>query len=223
MKKEYVKVSLIMNIIIFALVLLASIIMFTGYKFMEGPAILLESSKLGMFRFFTVDSNIFMGVISFIFIIKDIEFLKGKIKDIDKRYYILKLMSTVAVAITFFVVFTYLGPISKGGIMSMLLNSNLFFHLVIPVLSMLTFTLFEGTYKLELKDIYYGVVPTVLYSIYYLINVLVHIENGKVSPIYDWYWFVQGGLWNAFIVAPLMIVISCFISLILWRLNRVDK
>ena len=223
MKKEYVKVSLIMNIIIFALVLLASIIMFTGYKFMEGPAILLESSKLGMFRFFTVDSNIFMGVISFIFIIKDIEFLKGKIKDIDKRYYILKLMSTVAVAITFFVVFTYLGPISKGGIMSMLLNSNLFFHLVIPVLSMLTFTLFEGTSKLELKDIYYGVVPTVLYSIYYLINVLVHIENGKVSPIYDWYWFVQGGLWNAFIVAPLMIVISCFISLILWRLNRVDK
>ena len=223
MKKEYVKVSLIMNIIIFALVLLASIIMFTGYKFMEGPAILLELSKLGMFRFFTVDSNIFMGVISFIFIIKDIEFLKGKIKDIDKRYYILKLMSTVAVAITFFVVFTYLGPISKGGIMSMLLNSNLFFHLVIPVLSMLTFTLFEGTSKLELKDIYYGVVPTVLYSIYYLINVLVHIENGKVSPIYDWYWFVQGGLWNAFIVAPLMIVISCFISLILWRLNRVDK
>ena len=223
MKKEYVKVSLIMNIIIFALVLLASIIMFTGYKFMEGPEILLESSKLGMFRFFTVDSNIFMGVISFIFIIKDIEFLKGKIKDIDKRYYILKLMSTVAVAITFFVVFTYLGPISKGGIMSMLLNSNLFFHLVIPVLSMLTFTLFEGTSKLELKYIYYGVVPTVLYSIYYLINVLVHIENGKVSPIYDWYWFVQGGLWNAFIVAPLMIVISCFISLILWRLNRVDK
>ena len=223
MKKEYVKISLLMNTIIFILVVIASTIMFTGFKFMEGPTMALESTKLGMFRFFTVDSNIFMGIASFVFIIIDIKYLTGKIKDIDKKYYILKLMATTGVAVTFFVVFAYLGPISPGGISSTLLNSNLFYHLVIPVLSILTFILFEGTNKLKLKDVWYGLVPVAIYSVYYLINVLVHIENGAVSVLYDWYWFIQGGLWLTFIVIPIMFMCTSFISLLLWRLNRIEK
>ena len=197
--------------------------MFSGIRFMEGPDIALAATKLSMFKFFTVDSNIFMGVAALIFIVKDIEFLCGKVKDINKGYYMLKLMATAAVSVTFFVVFAYLGPISKGGINSMLLNANLFFHLVIPVLSILTFTLFEGTNKLKLKDICCGLLPVIMYSAFYITNIIVHIENGVVSPLYDWYWFVQNGLWTAFIVAPLMIVITLFISLLLWRLNRVEK
>ena len=221
MKKEKVIVSLIMNILIFILVVLASIIMFTGFRFMEGPVAVLTASKLAMFRFFTVDSNIFMGIVSFIFIIKDIELLSGKIKEISKKYYILKLMSTTAVGLTFFVVFTYLIPIS-GSIMLMLLNSNLFFHLVVPVLSILTFILFEGT-DLKFKDSLYGIIPTVIYAVYYVTNILVHVENGKVAPIYDWYWFVQGGLWMAFIVVPLILLVSWIISLFLYKLNKVVR
>ncbi len=221
MKKQKVVVSLIMNIIIFIFVIFASIVMFTGFRFMDGPNMVLTANKLGMFRFFTVDSNIFMGIISFIFIIKDIELLTGKIKEIDKKYYILKLMSTTAVGLTFFVVFTYLIPIT-GSVMLMLLNSNLFFHLVIPVLSMLTFILFEGV-DLKLKDTLYGIVPTIVYATYYVINILVHVENGTVAPIYDWYWFVQGGIWTAFIVAPLILLVSWVISLVLYKLNKIVR
>ena len=137
--------------------------------------------------------------------------------------YILKLMATVGVALTFATVFAYLGPISPGGIISMLLNSNLFFHLLIPVVSMVNFVAFERTNKLKIKHTVLGIIPMLLYAIFYMCNVLIHMENGKVSTVYDWYWFVQGGVWQLFIVLPLMIAVTYIISLILWRLNKKIK
>lgn len=210
--------SLILNILITLLTIFASIIMFTGIKITHGAEPLLEISKIEMFKFFTVDSNIFIGIISLLFAIKEI-----KNEEITKNMYRLKLMSTTAVTLTFIIVFTYLGPISKDGIKSMLQNSNLFFHLIIPVLSIINLTLFEKTDKLKRKDTLYGIIPTVIYALFYLTNILIHVENGKVSPIYDWYWFVQGGLKTAIIVAPTIILITYIISLILWKINRKEK
>lgn len=208
------KKSLILNIVIVLLTIFASIIMFTGIKLTSGAEPLLETSKIGMFKFFTVDSNIFMGLISLLFIIKTL-----KNKEITKNMYILKLMSTTSVTLTFLVVFLYLGPISKDGIKSMLQNSNLFFHLIIPVLSIITFIKYEKT-NLKLKDTIYGIIPTIIYTLFYTTNVLIHTNNGKVSPIYDWYWFVQNGVKQAIIVLPLIILITYAISLTLYKLNR---
>jgi len=212
------KLSLILNIIIVILTIFASFLMFTGIKITHGAEPILETTKIGMFKFFTVDSNIFMGIIALIYAIKEITN-----KEITKTMYKLKLMATTAVSLTFIIVFTYLGPISKDGIISLLQNSNIFFHLVIPVLSIITFTLFERTNKLKFKDSLYGIIPTIIYAVLYLINILIHMENGKVSPVYDWYWFVQNGVKTAIIVAPMIIIISYIISLILWKLNRKEK
>ena len=129
-------------------------------------------------------------------------------------------MATVSVGLTFFTVFGYLGPIAEGGIFSLLKNSNLFLHLIIPVLSMVNFSIFEKTNKLKFKYSFLGVIPTMVYSIFYLTNVLAHIENGKVSPIYDWYWFVQGGVWTAVIVVPVIFILTYLISLIICRCNK---
>ena len=178
----------------------------------------LESNKLGMFRFFTVDSNMFMGIVSLIFIFKEIELLKGK--EIEKKYYILKLMSTTSVGLTFLVVFAYLGPITEYGIKSMVTNSNLFFHLLIPLISMINFVFFEKTDKLKLKDTKYGLIPMFIYALFYITNILIHMENGKVSTVYDWYWFVQNGIWTIVIVIPVIFSITYLISLIMWKLNR---
>ena len=197
------KISFVLNIIIVLMVVVASIIMFTGFKFMHGPTPILESTKLGMFRFFTVDSNLFMGIVSLIFIIGMLKY-----KEIPKWMYILKFMGTCGVTLTFVVVFVYLGPIAKDGIISLLQNSSLFFHLLIPIVSIITFCFFENTKLLSFKESFYGLVPCLLYSLYYVTNILVHMENGKVSTKYDWYWFVQNGVWTAFIVAPL------------WRINK---
>lgn len=222
MENKKIKVSLAINIMIVIFTVIACIIMFTGFKFMEGEYVL-ESTKIGMFRFFTVDSNIFMGIVALIFAIKEIKFLKGKIDEISTRTYSLKLMATVSVGLTFFTVFGYLGPIAEGGLFSLLKNSNLFLHLIIPVLSMVNFSLFEKTNKLKFKYSFFGVIPTIIYSTFYLINVLVHIENGKVSPIYDWYWFVQGGIWQVYIVFPSMLIFTYIISVALWRINKKKK
>ena len=218
MKK--IKISIILNLIIVLLVLLSSIIMFTGIKFMAGPDIVLESTKLGMFRFFTVDSNLFMGLVALIMMIQEIKLLKGTIKKIDKKYYILKLMGTTAVSLTFITVFGYLGFIAENGLISLLLNSNLFFHLIIPITCIITFIGFERCKELVMKDTLWGIVPTLIYGIYYLLNILMHMENGMISHKYDWYWFVQGDIKAMFFVFPLMLFISYSISLFLWKVNK---
>ena len=215
-----IKVSLIINMLIVVLTFVASLIMFTGFRFMHGYEVVLESTKIGMFRFYTVDSNLFMGLVSLLLAIKEINILKGRQKEIPKKYYILKLMSTSAVGLTFFIVFAYLGPISKGGIASMLMNSNLFFHLIIPVVSIMEFILVEKTDKLSFKDTKYALVPTLIYGIYYLSNVLMHMENGKFSPEYDWYWFVQNGVWTSLIVVLVIFLIAYIIGVLIWKLNR---
>lgn len=217
MKK--IKIALFLNTLIVILTIISSIIMFTGFKFMYDYELVLESNKISMFKFFTVDSNMLMGLVSLIFIVKEVELLKNK-KQIEKKYYLLKLMSTTAVGLTFLVVFAYLGPLTKYGIKAMITNSNLFFHLIIPVISILNFILFEKTDELNLKDVKYGIIPTFIYSIFYITNIVIHMENGKVSTVYDWYWFVQNGVWTTIIVVPVIFGITYLISLIIWKLNR---
>lgn len=218
MKK--IKISIMLNTIISILALIATLIMFTGFKFMSGATPVLETTKLGMFKFFTVDSNIFMGVISIIFLIYEIKLLKGNIKEIPSIIYVLKLMSTVGVTLTFIVVFAYFVPITNFKILPMIMNSNLFFHLIIPVLSVINFIFFEATNKLEYRYIFMGLIPSFMYGIFYLTNILIHIENHKVSVKYDFYYFVQNGIWASAIVIPIIFLITYIISLMLWKLNR---
>lgn len=218
MKK--MKVSFVLNIIIVIFTILASIMMFTGFKFMHGMEPVLEVTKLGMFKFFTVDSNLLVGISSLILAIYERRLLNNKITIIPVKYYILKFISTVSVSLTFLVVFFYLGPISPNGISSMLQNSNLFFHLIIPLLSIVSFILFEYHDNFKFKYILYSVIPTIVYEVFYLINALIHMENGKVSPKYDWYYFIQGGLWQIIIMIPLMIFITYVIGIMLWIANK---
>lgn len=219
MNKKYIKISIVLNILIVVLTIFASLTMFLGIRYM-GDDILLATSKIGMFKFFTVDSNLFQGIISFIFMIYEIKLLKGSIKELPKILYILKLIATVGVTLTFLTVFGYLGFIVDGGVIVLLKNSNLFFHLITPLLSIITFTLFEKTNKLSFKHTFIGTSSTIIYSIFYTTNVFIHINNGKVDPIYDWYYFVQGGLHQTFFVLPIMLIFSYIISLLLWYFNR---
>lgn len=220
MNKKMIKYSLITNSIIVVFTIISSLSMIFGIRFMSGNEIVLDVSSIGMFKFFTVDSNIFMGIVSLIFVVKEVKILNGYKCEFKKVDYILKLMSTTAVGLTFFVVFAYLGPISEYGVSSLLMNSNLFFHLIIPVLSITSFILFEKVNPLEFKHTKFGLIPTGIYGLGYLINVLFHMQNGKVSPEYDWYWFVQNGVWTAIIVIPVILAITYIICVILFKLNK---
>ena len=217
------KISMILNYIIFILVMTATIIAFTGIKFMYGEEPVLESSTLGIFRFFTFDSNLLMGITSLIFASKEKKVLSGEIKDIPTWLYILKLVSTVSVTLTFVVVLVYLAPILEGGLMSLLQNSNLFFHLIIPVLSITTFIFFEKTRKILFINNVCSLFPVITYGLFYFINVFIHLENGKALPKYDWYHFAQNGLNQAYYIAPIMLSLTFIISVLIWIINKKNK
>lgn len=185
MKK--IKVSLILNILIVLLVILATIFMFTGFKFMPGGS-LLEVSKVEMFKFYTVDSNILMGIVSLIFIIYEKKLLKNKIKEIPKKVYILKLIATSGISLTFITTSFFLAP--TYGFYAMFNNSNLLFHLVVPVLSIITYIFFEK-HDNKYKYAILGIIPMFLYSIFYTTNILIHLNNGGLTFKYDFMAFYK--------------------------------
>ena len=221
--KKKLKISLFLNILIVLMTIFAFVVMFTDFKFMPGVETVIASSKVGRLRFFTIDSNLLMGITAFVFLIQQIKLLKGKIKKIDRKYYVLNLMATTAVALTFIVVLGYLGHITPNGLYSMYVNKNLFFHGLIPLVAIINFIFFTNTNKLKFRDTRYGLTYIYLYILYYIINIVMHVENNKVSPNYDWYYFVQGNICKAFIVGPLIILLSYFISYALWRFNKKNK
>ena len=220
MKNTKMKISFILNIIIVLMTVFAFIMMFTGFKFMYGPETTIASSTVGRFRFFTIDSNLLMGIAALLFIIQEWKVLTGKQKRIAKRFYVYKLMATCAVGLTFIIVFFYLGRITPNGFFSIYMNQNLFFHGLIPLLSMINFVLYEKTNELWMRHTFMSMIPVVVYAMYYVTNILLHVENNHVSPTYDWYWFVQNGVTKVIVVLPMIFVLTYFIGFILMRLNK---
>lgn len=219
MSRKRMKISLAFNILIVLFTVFAFIVKITKFSFMPGDEIILSDSVVEVFRFFTVDSNLIMAIIAFIFACFEISILLGKKKDIPKNMYVLKLMGTTSVTLTFLVVFLYLSWVVKGGPYTMIINSNLFLHLVNPILSIITFIFFEKSNKLRFNDTFLGLVPMGLYGVFYLGNVISHAENGIVSLEYDWYGFVQNGVWTMVIVIPLIFILTYFSSYLLWKFN----
>lgn len=187
---------------------------------MHGDAVVLESTRLGIFKFYTVDSNLLMGLAALIFLIAEINVLKGRKTDISKNLYIFKLIATAGVTLTFIVVFVFFGAVLKVPLSAMLQNSNLFFHLIIPVLSIINFMFIERSDKLRFPHTIWGISTALIYGIFYAVNVFSHMENGVVSPKYDFYYFAQGGFAMAVVALPMMLLFIWIISIILWIVNR---
>ena len=221
MNKKKLIVSLILNILIFVMVTLGTIFMFIGFKFMSNEQVL-SVSGLSFFRYYTVDSNIFVGFASLMLIICESLLLSKKIKEIPKFVYVFKYIGTVAVVLTFLVTLFYLVPSYGDKFLYLYQNSNLFFHLLVPILSFISFSFLE-TVELEFKYTLYGISTMVVYGIYYSINVLMHQENGKVSLEYDWYGFVKNGTSFMIIVFAIMIVVTYLASLVIYKINKPKK
>ena len=217
--KKTIIASLILNIVIAASTIFAAIVLFGGFDFMpEDP--LVATTKLGQFKFFTTDSNILFGIVALILAIYELLVLVGKKKEIPKALQILKLAATAAVSLTLLVVFSYLTIIVNGKVWLLLKNSSVFFHLINPLLGIIVFVFFENANKLKFRHTLWGAVPTVAYGFFYVTNVLTHAEGGMVSTDYDFYRFVQGGVWQTAIVVPLLLAVSFGISVALWAANK---
>ena len=212
------KISIFLNILIFLFTVTAAILMFAGIKFTRKMDIPLECSGFEFLKFFTVQSNIFAGIMALFFVIYNI-----LNKEISQRMYILKYMSTCAVFLTLFVVFVYLGWIVPNGLLSLLTNANLFFHLIIPLLSVITFIFFERENNLNFNHVKYGAFPATIYGVGYILNAVIHLKNGTIPIRYDFYGFLQYGFIKSLIAVCLVYLSSYLISFLLWKFNNNKK
>lgn len=210
------KISLILNIIIVLLVTIGTVFMFFGVKFMPDN-VHLEERGLTMFKYYTVDSNLLVGFASFLLVIFNILFIKKKIKQIPDLIYIIKMIATAGITITFLVTFFLLVP--QHGLYAMYNNNNLFFHLFVPVLALVSFIGFEQ-YDSKYRQAGLGLIPMTVYSIYYLTNIVTHIDQGQVSYQYDFYGFLKGDIHNIYYVIPVMFVGAYAISLLIMFINK---
>lgn len=213
------KLSIIFNCLIFIFTLFATISMIIGFKFM-GEFEVLSSRNFKSFKYFTVDSNVFAGLISLAYVIFKFSQDGKKQSTLPGTFYILKLAATTGVTLTMMVTVFYLAPTSNGNFLHYFMNSNFFMHLITPLLCIISFIFFEVAEPQKLVMSFTGIIPMMLYSFFYTPNVLLHLDNGKVDRTYDWYNFLAGGAQTVWIVVPILYCITWIFALGLWALNR---
>ena len=161
--------------------------------------------------FFTVDSNLLMGLCSLILVIT---ILKKRDK-IPGWLRILELMATTSVGVTFFTVALFLGVIvalSGGNYFSLYTKTNLFFHFLNPLLAFVSFIWLMPAKRYSVKECFLGILPTVLYSVVYVIQVVI-LKNWP-----DIYYFTFGGQdWVTPIVVAAMYAMSFGIAVVLTK------
>lgn len=213
------KKAYILNICIFALEVFA-----VGWMMSGLSAGVLSAPRLSTLKYFTIDSNILMGIFALIAAFDQGRVLRGKKDEVSDEIYVLKLFGTVGVTLTMLVTIFFLGPTigRTYGFFSLFEKSNFFLHLANPVLSIIIFLCFEKSTKIAFRHTFTGTIPMVLYAVYYVSETVRHMENGVIAKGYDWYGFFFLGIKSAFIVLPILFIITWLISAVLWRLNKTN-
>ena len=186
------RIVVVFNILIVAFTLLGLGIML--YKNgSEGG--LLTSSGWENLKYFTVLSNILCGIVAAIFLI-----LRGKM---TTWMMVLKLAAVAAVTVTFLVVACFFGPLYGYG--QLYLGSNLWFHLIIPLLAIGEFCLLNG--EIPFRKTFLTGAPALIYGCVYLGNILIN-GKGEWPDTNDWYGFLNWGYGPAMVIFAVIILTS---------------
>ncbi|MBQ6053288.1 MAG: hypothetical protein IJL30_08410 [Clostridia bacterium] len=203
------KLTVIFDIIIVVFVFFALILMMTAPS--EDS---LSSKGFGAFKYYTVQSNVFCALSSLAALLYSLIKRNGKIPD---ALYIFQLTGTTVVTVTFLVVIGFLGPVYGYGYMY--LRANLFFHLIVPIMSMIKMLLLKPERKYPFSVTLWGILPTFLYgAVYSVINAVGW--TGKSDPATDIYGFLFWG-WG---IGAVFLISICLLSwtaaIIFWELGR---
>ena len=188
-------VALILNIVIVACGI-------TGLILSIGQA----NSEL--FLFYTIDSGILCTLSSLLFVVCFL--IKQSIKQCPKFVMVLRYIGTCCTCLTFLIVIFVLAPMIglsdntfMGHNASGLLNAYqallfdghmLFYHLLVPVLSFISFVWFESDRRLNRKNtIFFGVTPTLLYALVLVVLNIVKVVDGPYPflRVYEQPWWAS--------------------------------
>ena len=145
----------------------------------------LTATGLYSLKFFTVLSNLLLGAASLVYAVYLVRYLRSGLI-VPKWAHLLKFAGTVAVTVTLMTVLLFLGP--TMGYAAMFAGVNLWLHGILPVLGIVEFVFLDTQRGLSFKESLFGVVPVVIYGIFYYGNILVN-GVGVRPNTNDWYGF----------------------------------
>lgn len=199
MKKDLIIkiVSLTINLFLFV----SSTVVF--FRIIFAP-----EGDLAYFRHFTNLSNIYMGIISLIIFIYTLAHFKEEIY-LPKWLRIAELAGVAGVMLTFLTVILFLVPVdvrSWEDFINMYKNDMFFFHFLNPLLAFFSFLFFVKGDKLTWKEAFFGMIPMVTYSLFYVIFVFTGFWG-------DFYGFTFGGnLWAMPLSLLVMYIFTYLVS-----------
>ena len=177
--------SLIINLVIFLFLLTGTII-----AFVIGDGVLTATFP-EIFKYFTFQSNVYMGIVAFIYAYYQFLILKGKKDNIPHVLNVFYHVGVTAVGLTFMIVILVLGP--GYGYAKMYNYANFFFHALVPVFAMVNYMFLMKECRLKIIETLFAMVPCVLYGIGYLIAVVSNNAYGDIKI--DFYMFGKDGPW----------------------------
>ncbi|MBQ1538665.1 MAG: hypothetical protein IIZ73_10185 [Ruminococcus sp.] len=207
-------ISAALNLIAFMLTAVGLCIMLKGI----GNDGSLSADSLSSIKYFTVQSNLLFGIVAGIFAVCQLIYRSPE--KLPHPLYLIKYIATVGVAITMLTVVLFLAPVVVKSYPPLFRGANLYFHLLVPLVGIVSFCLFEKSAEITLPQTFLGLIPFILYAVYYTANALTHSENGKVPPQYDWYYFLANGADKALPVLLIMLFSATAVCFGLRFLNR---
>ena len=156
--------SFILNILTFLLVLVGVIVMITiGSK-------ALGETNITVFKYFTFQSNIFMGAVALVYAIYQLLIILNKRDKLPHVLLVFNHVGVTAVGLTFLIVIFFLAP--GYGFDKMYNNANLFFHALVPIVAMINYMFLEKECSFKFINTLFSIIPSLLYGIVYFIVVV---------------------------------------------------
>lgn len=196
-----VRSAMILNFLTTVLVLGAWALMAS-----RGKNAALAAAGLASLKYFTVLSNIFNGAVCAAEACQQAAVCRGRRAAISRSVFVLRYVALSSVCVTFLVVLLFLGP--AVGLFRLYRGANLWFHLIVPVITIAEFVLLERYHGIRFKESFFCMIPELLYGTGYLVNILVN-GVGKWPDSNDIYGFAQWGI-------PVGLCIFAFIVLMGW-------
>lgn len=124
-----------------------------------------------VFMYFTIQSNILIGLISLIGLV-----YLGRNLQAPRAWYVIKLSGTVAITLTGLVFCFVLVPVLGPGFWNF---QNVLTHVVVPVLAVADFFITGPVGEIKTRDVLYVTVPPLLYAVYAAIGYISGWEFSK--------------------------------------------
>lgn len=210
MKNKLFIISFVLNILVFLLVVTGVILMFT-----IGSGALADNS-LSVFKYFTFQSNLFMGIVAFTYAYYQFLIIKKKQDKIPHVLLVFNHVGVTAVSLTFIIVLAFLAP--GYGFHLMYKGANLFFHGIVPVLAMINYMFIEKECAIKFKNTLFSMIPSAIYGLVYFIVVASLNAYGDIKI--DFYLFGKDGPFIGALYYLAIVAIAYAFGLLVYFINH---